>query len=247
MKFFRLSLWIFAICASLLTSCGRGVDARKYTIGIDPSWYHLDAKGREKNISLFSNELLQEISHLEHLHLSSTKRNWDNLLSGLDEEKYEAILSYMPPLLSYEKKYDFSSLYLSTGPVLVLPINAKETSLSNLSGKEIAVIKGSSAELIVEKYPEILIRTYESIPAAFNDLLKGTIDGAVVDYLNALAYTEDIYTGQIKIVSPPLNDEGLRLVTLHEKAPELIQAFNEGLSHMQKSGKYSALAKKWNL
>jgi len=240
MVLIRLPFILCLFCIALFTACGKESKHSTYTIGVDNSWYPLDVKGREKNISLFSTELLQKIATLEDLHLSLMPRNSDALLSGLEEGKYEGMLASMQPYGFLEKKYDFSELYLKTGPVIVLPAHSTlafpENALTELSGREIGVVVNSSAILVLEKVPGILIRSFDSIPQALNAILSGTVDGAAIDYLNALGYTEDIYANQLKIATTPLNDEGVRLITLHKGAPELMNAFNEGIEKLQKDG-----------
>ncbi len=235
------------VCLLVLAGCGGKSKPASVRIGIDPSWYPLEISEKQIRVSAFSNELLQEISHLEKIQLATVTRSWDNLLSGLQEKEYEAILFSMMPYNFNQKQYDFSALYLMTGPVLVLPYTVEFTSFEALSGKEIAVQRGSADEPLLAKYPEILIRTYDSISQALNDILAGTIDGAVIPILTAESYCQDLYSGQLKIATPPLNQEGLRLITLHDAAPSLVEAFDAGLKKIKENGTYAALARKWGL
>jgi polar amino acid transport system substrate-binding protein len=99
----------------------------------------------------------------------------------------------------------------------------------------------------LEKYPGILIRTYDSIPKALNAILNGTIDGAIVDILSAVAYCQDLYQGKLKIVTDPLNNEGLRMLSLHDQSQDLILHFNRGIEKLKSSGAYDKLLVKWNL
>ena len=78
-----------------------------------------------------------------------------------------------------------------------------------------------------------MIRPYDSIPQALNDVVAGAIDGAIVDVVIASSYCENIYKGQLKIVTPPLNDLGLRLLTRVHETPQLMRAFNEGLAELK--------------
>lgn len=246
---FSLQKLILLICAGLLslTACGKGSSSKLQKIAIDPSWYPLDVQGRQRQIFGFSNELLQEIAHVRHITLARVDENWNNLYFHLIEGNYEGILSSLQPHNFNQNQYDFSNLYLLTGPVLVVPSASKVAKLELMSGKEVAVIQGTSTALILEKIPGIIIRTYESIPQALNDLAAGSIEGAVIDILSAEAYCNDLYNGQLKIATKPLTNDGLRLITLHDKAPSLIRDFNEGLKELQANGKYAALMKKWSL
>lgn len=229
----------------LASSCSTGPTI-EYKIGIDPSWYPLDLTGKEKNVLAFSTELLQQISQHEKIQITQVIMSWDNLLGGLQKRQYDGMLSSMQPYLFTQNQYDCSELYLQTGPVLIVSASSSVNSLSLLNGKEVAV-QDETGINILEKYPGIIIRTYDSIPKALNDVLTGTIDGALVNAISAYAYCNDLYQGQLKVATSPLNSEGLRLVTLHGEAGDLMQAFNDGLKQMQKSGHYNELLKKWGL
>lgn len=231
----------------LFFSCTTSEKSREWKVAIDPTWYPLNLGGREKNLTGFAIDLLKEVSIEKKLKLSLVREDWSNLLRNLDKKKYEAILSSLQPYIFYENRYDFSEPFLLIGPVLIMPRDSDVTSLEELSGKEIAILEGSADALVLEKYPGIIIRTYSSIPDALNAMIATRVDGAICGRLEATAYTQDLYAGKLKIVTPPLNDRGLRLVTLHEKGNILIEAINSTVDILKKSGKYDELAKKWSL
>jgi len=244
-KLASLKKYLVFFCLCLLCACGGGKTSSGYVIGIDPSWYPLELMGKEAMVYAFSNDLLKEIARIKKISLSTINKNSDDLFTDLQKKQYDAVLSSIQPYLFYEKIYDFSDLYLATGPVLIVPSSSNLTSLDMMQGKEVAVIAGSTDELIIEKYPSILIRTYDSIPSALNDLSKGSLDGVICGILLAESYCKDLYAGILKIATPPLNNQGLRLITLHGMNEELVQFFNQGLQELKASGQYNVLLKKW--
>jgi polar amino acid transport system substrate-binding protein len=240
------SFWLAILCC-ITFSCGGGSQGTVYQIGVDPSWYPLLLDGKESNLTAFSTELLQKIGEQEDIAFSKVSVSWDVLMEGLKKGEYTGILFSMSPYNFNQQTYDFSDLFLKTGPVLVVSTAFDFTSLGKLAGKEIAVMPDSAGTVILEKYPGILIRSYDSIAQALNDVNSGELDGALIDLLIASAYCQDLYQGKLKIVTEPLNDAGLRLITLHNQAPELIEAFNDGLESLKSSKEYDKLLKKWNL
>lgn len=238
-----LLLFFFLLLAS---SCSNEKQT-SYQIALDPQWYSLDVKGREQNLVGFMTEILKEISLNKKINVELVMRNWNNLTEGLKKNQYDAILSPIYPYLFNLKKYDFSHLILATGPVLIVPANSSIHSLEELSGKTVAIQIGSEGAILLEKNPEILPRAYESIPQALNHLASGEIDGAIVNILAAQAYCKDLYQGILKIATPPLNDQGIRLLTLHENNEHLIKLFNQGLIELNETGKYQELLQKWSL
>ena len=243
-RFFLVTTLLF--CPFFLSGCGEKNNGT-YKIGVDPLWYPLDFKGQENNVMGFSTELLTEIAKKENLYLSLLNTNWDSLFQGLRSGAYEAILSSLSPYNFNLKQYDFSDLYLPLGPVLIVPSSSKANSLEKLKGKEVGVIAESSSSLILEAYPEISIRTYGSASALINELLMGRIDGVLLPILIAESFSRGSFTDSIKIVSPPLNNEGLRMLTLKGKSPKLLKHFNKGLAQLEKKGQYKKLLNEWQL
>jgi polar amino acid transport system substrate-binding protein len=238
---------LFLLLLLTLFSCGSSSSKGGRKVGVDPSWYPLELDQQEHNVTAFSTELLTKIGTLEKIPFIKVTANWDVLMEGLQKDQYEAILTSMPPYIFNEKLFDFSAVYLALGPVLVVPLQSTIHSLDTLDGKEIAVIAGSTGTLILEKSTGVLIRNYDTIPKALNDVAAGTIDGAMIDALSAVAYCRDLYQNVLKIATPPLTDEGLRLITKHGAAPDLIKAFDKGLHKLKKDGSYDQLLLKWNL
>ena len=243
LKSYLLFAAFFLLAGCEMTS----FNSTPYKIALDPSWESLNLPGREIALRAFSVELIEEIGKIEKMNISVYDKSWNDLIPGLQHKDYNGILSKMEPYIFYEKTYDFSEAYLSIGPALVMPSKATAHSLEALKGKEIAVIKGSQGALILEKHPDILQRNYESISQALNDVVAGVVNGAIIDTLNAHAYCNNLYQGQLVIALSPLNQEGLRLITLHGQAPHLIKAFDRGLATLKKNGTYMRLTQKWNL
>lgn len=232
----------------LFASCSLGnFKSPTYKVALDPTWEAVNLPERSASLRAFSIELMEEIGKIENINVIVYDQSWSDLLPGLEHKDYNGILSNQEPYVFHEKTYDFSSSYLSIGPVLVIPFQKTNTSLDQIKEQEIGVIKGSSGALILQKYPDIIQREYDSIPQALSAVATGTLDGAVIDALNAYSYCHNLYQGKLKIATPPLNQEGLRLMTLHKNSSHLIEAFNKGLTTLKKNGTYARLTQKWNL
>lgn len=237
----------FLLVVALSCGCSGKKKPVVYQIGIDRSWYPLEISGQEKNLLAFSVELLVEVAKEENLQLSVQNMNWDNILWGLREHKYNGMLSSMRPYTFYLKDYSFSSPYLMTGPVLVVPKDSKIKGIKQLKGQEVGVVRGSSAALILQKVPGIILKGYGTIAQTLDGLSKMEINAAAIEVLIAQNYVRDIYSDSFKIASAPLSDEGIRLITLHGDAPELVKRFDHGLKRMKKTGAYDKLLEKWGL
>ncbi len=236
----------FLIFLLILTCCSKSGKSGR-GVGVDPYWFPLGFGTRDNSVTAFSTELLTEIGKKEKIPFLKVSVNSSDLMEGLQKGNYEAILSSMRPYIFNQDLFDFSDVYLALGPVLVVPSRSTIHSLQDLDGKEIAVIDGSSYDQILEKSKGVIIRYYDSMPKALNDTLLGTVDGAMIDILSAGAYCRDLYEGELKIATRPLNDEGLRLIVKHQTAEDMVKGFNAGLDQMKKDGSYAKLLDKWGL
>lgn len=243
----KLSTALLILCALLFQTCGGKKSTFDFSIALDPAWHSLEISGRETALTAFTIELITAVGKVEKLTFAVYQKSYNDLIYGLQQKNYDAICSTLRPYLFFEKTYTFSELFLMTGPVLVVSKDFTKPSLSNLDGKIVGIIQGSNSALILEKYPQIIQRTYSFAPDVLEAVSTDAIDAAIVDLLTAQAFTQNLFQGRLKIGSPPLTQEGLRLISLQGASSNLIFRFNRGLKKLKENGAYAELMKKWGL
>ncbi len=229
----------------VLVACGCGSNPFHKTmrIGIDKKWYPIDFGPQTAYVNGYTEDLLLEMAKYSGMEFELVPANWDSLMDGLRTNKYDAVLTSLPPYEYHLAKYDFSKNYLDLGPVMVLRTNEPELSLDQMKGKIVGVIANDQTALILEKTPEIIIRSFPSIPALLNGVAGGEIDGALLSRIPAVNFVNDLYAGQLKIGSQPLTDAGLHLVSPKGGA----RLFNKTLASLKKKKTVEQLLQKWNL
>lgn len=238
----RLFLFLFLLAGCSCSSTSRNA----MRIGIDANWYPLDFGPQTSYVNGFTEDLLVEMARYSGMEFEKISANWDSLLEGLKEKKYDAVFTSLPPYEFNTAQYEFSTNFLSLGPVLILPTAATQTDLSQMDGHLIGIITSDPAVLILEKHPAIIIRNYPTIPDLLNAVVGGDIQGALLDRIPAVNFTSDLYATQLKIAGPPLTDKGLHLITLKgHKAP--VTAFNKTLDGLKRKKTLDSLQKKWQL
>jgi polar amino acid transport system substrate-binding protein len=245
--FARCFLIFSLIFSSLFVSGCSENGKKKYTVAVDPLWYPLDFMNQENNVLGFSTELLMTIGQNENLNIALLNTNWDTLYQGLRSGSYQGILSSLYPYNFNKSQYDFSEVYLPLGPVLILPSSTKTTTLEKMKDMDIGVLSGSASSLITEKNPNLNIHIYDKPASLVNDILSGRINGGLLPILIASSFANGSLANEIKIASKPLNEEGLRLITLKGKSSELLKSFNKELKKLEKDGGYEKLLSKWDL
>ena len=107
-------------CLLVAFACFGCSTKKSVRIGIDPTWYPLELDGKEANVFAFVDELLQEISRTSRVNFQRVSFSWDDLLLNMEQGNCEAVVSSMTPLVYNLDKYNFSPLFLETGPVLIV-------------------------------------------------------------------------------------------------------------------------------
>ncbi len=206
-------------------------------------WYPLNFGPQASYVNGYTEDVFVEMASYGGMQFDVTYTNWDNLLDGLKEDKYDAVLTSITPYEFNKAKYDFSSNFLDLGPVLIVPTQSKHTGLNEMDGALVGLIMNDPAIALVAQYPGVIIRTYSSIPALLSGLAAGEISGAVLPRIPAVNYVGDLYASSLKIVSHPMTDAGLKLVVLKGK----MGPFNRHLEALKGNKTLEKLMKKWEL
>lgn len=222
-------------CAQKKEDCGR------YSIGRDPTWYPLQIGLQATNLNAFTNSLVQEIGIIEGIPLQIHDIDWGQLVQALDNREVGGIFSSISPTVISQEKYLFSEPFFQLGPVLVVSSQSNAKSLTDLAGKIVLVNQYDESVLIAEKVPTIIIESYQSMPVALEVLASGKVDGLLMPIMEAQTLISHLYPSQLKIVTPPLNDQAIRLLTLKEDNQSLFQHFAHGLKRIRTSGQYESL------
>lgn len=244
-QFLRFFFSLFILVAIL---CGCGCNKEKsFRIGIDSTWSSLDFGLQQNYVNGFIEELLMEVARYSGMKIERVEANWDNLLDGLREKRYDAILTSLPRYNFNVAKYDFSQNILDLGPVLILPKGSKAKSLKDLSGELVAVVSGDDSALVLQKYPDILMRSYFSAPEMLDALENGDVEGALLDRLSASSFVRDLYSNKLKLVGLPLTQKGIHLTVLKGHEKHRLDSFEKSISHLEKKTRMQKLLAKWQL
>jgi ABC-type amino acid transport substrate-binding protein len=251
MRFLR-TVFLFFISLLVLQgcSCGCGSGSGRggaFRVGIDPNWYPIDFGPQQSFVNGFVEDLLLEIARYTGIEFERMTSNWDSLLDGMMKQKFDAVLTSLPPYDYNKALYDFSSNFIDLGPVLIVPVNAQHTDLAKMGGELVGLVTGDPAVLILNKHPEIVIRNYPTIPDLLNSIMNGETEAGLLNGIPATSYIKDLYSGVLKVASKPMNDSGLHLLVLKDTNRHFLRQFDKALEHLKKKKKLQALLKKWQL
>lgn len=235
---------MFRILLILLFITGCSSHKTPLRVGMDPNWTEIDARGRERYLGGFTEELLLQISGYDGAPIDLVIANPDSLYEGLARGQYDVVISALPRYRFHTDRYEMSENVLSLGPVLVVAKAKRIKSLKQMRGS-IAVIEGSRDGNLLSPYADLQMRTYPTANAIFEAIARDEVQGGLIPQLTAESYVHDLYADQLRIATAPLTDEGIHFTALKGYAP--MHRLESAVKSLRKKKKLQELRSKWNL
>ena len=147
-----------------------------------------------------------------------------------------------------EAVFDFTFPYLSLhGAIVVRTGEDQIRDLDDLSGRDVAVMKGDNAEEFLRRFGEdINISTTATFEDALRELSEGRHDAVVVQRLVALRLIRAAGITNLSVINKPL--KGFQqdfCFAVREGDKETLALLNEGLSLVMADGTFRYLNAKW--
>ena len=171
---------------------------------------------------------------------------WDGLLAGLDDGRYDVMVNGVGITPEREEKYNFSTPYAYNRTAVIVRGDYDEIqSMSDLAGKKTANTISSTYATQAESFGAT-VTAVDDLNQTIELLLAGRIDATLnaevvfYDYLNA--HPE----ANIKIAT--MSDDVERVAIPVRKGDDtasLLKAVNDALSELDASGKLTELSEKY--
>ncbi|PYB78892.1 cysteine ABC transporter substrate-binding protein [Pseudomonas sp. LB-090624] len=154
-----------------------------------------------------------------------------------------AVLGYTP---ARAEQVDFSNSYFLSEMKLAVQQSANYTSLSELDGKRISSIKGSSTQVMIRaSIPGAKVVSYDDAPSAFMALAQRKVDGFGLTEAMLRRFIAKLGdNSKIVVLEKPIGQEHWGL-GVKKGEPQLLAAVNETLSEMESSGEADQIFQKW--
>ncbi len=242
---FLLGWFAFSLCSSPHQKLAKV----HYVIGIDPTWYPLDLKSKERNMTAFAEILLKEIGRMEDIKISIRQLSTNRLFPEFEKKHVDGVISVLlPPLFANESPYIVSAPFYRLGLVLVVGAKKPVESLNEMKDRVVGLVGNARTELNINLYPDVNFSGYSEASQAIVDLSNKRIDGVIMDSLDAKSYSQGFYAGKISIVKTPLSIEGISLI-LHntEDSKKFLSLFDSKLEELRSNGEFARMLNVWQL
>lgn len=255
MKFRRLGILLVVIMtlSIVLTACSgkkavgleRVLKADKLTVvgsGGYPPFNYFDDSGE---VVGFDVDVGAEIAKRLGVELDYVTSDWDGLIEGLRNKRYDGILGSMAITDERLEVVSFSDPYYYSGAQLIVRGDSGITDPAEMEGKTIAVATGTN---FVGDAEALGAGTslYQDDNATMLELVSGRVDGVITDRLVALKAMNEISGGdELTLCGDILRLESMG-IAINKDDETLREKINEILADMREDGTLKAISEKWH-
>jgi len=178
-------------------------------------------------------------------------QDWDGMIPGLLVKKYDGIFASMAITEERKKQIDFTNKYYQTGGAFVGAAGAKiDLDSSDLGGKTIGTIPGTTQCYLEKKYPKANVKVYPKADALYLDLASGRLDAIFSDatavdfgFLKTDAGKDMGFASDI-ILDQECFGVGVG-IGVRKEDTELREQLNKAIAEVRADGTYQAIENKY--
>lgn len=248
----EFALMIRSCCAALvsLLLCASSVFAaeKELIVASDATWPPLEMLDAEKNVVGYSIDYLNAVAKEAGLSVTFKNTAWDGIFAALESRQADIIASSVTITDRRKKAMGFTEPYCEIRQAVVVPTGSAIKSLDDLKGLKVGGQIGTTG--LVETMPkskvDAVIKTYDEVGLALEDLAKGNLDAVICDSPVASFYAnkKDEYKGKLHIayITDDVEYYGF---ALRKGDQDLIDALNKGIQAVKAKGIDKAIVEKW--
>lgn len=218
-----------------------------YVIAYPNNWSQIQLYGTEQSVVGFSSDLMNEISRTVNVKVRLVTAEPSTMPALLDSGQVDAIITSIPDDPANDRYYEFTSPFFVSGTVVVVSAESPYTKLDDLKNVVIGYDYNAGIDIAKGAKSSWILKPYDSISKALDEVTGGAIDGMILNYINAGRLTRSMYRSRIRILTPSLTTQNLRLAVRHGKNHELVELFNKGVAKYVQSGQYKELLDYWGI
>ncbi len=243
-----MALMLTAGCAAqnaAVDSLARVMENEKLTVvgsgGYRPFNY-IDETG---NVIGFDVDTGAAIAQRMGVTLDYVTSDWDGLVEGLKNARYDGILGSMAITEERLKEVNFTIPYYYSGAQLIVRADSGITDPAQMAGKTIAVATGTNFVQDAEGLGAE-VSLYQDDNATMMELINGRVDGVITDRLVALEAMNAISGGDTLMFAGEILRLEEMAIAVNKNDPELLDKLNEILAEMHSDGTLSAISQTWH-
>ncbi|HEP1813373.1 TPA: transporter substrate-binding domain-containing protein [Streptococcus suis] len=191
--------------------------------------------------------LAQKIADELGVKLEVSAMSFDNVLSSVQNGKADIAIAGLSYSEDRAKVFDFSESYYQISDVLLIKKDSTNslTSIDAMSGKTLAVQKGSTQESYAqENISQANIISLTLMGEAVNELKSGKVDAILMDSPVAAGYVSQNSDLAVASVEFPTIDENSKVIALPKGSTELKTTIDKVIAEVKASGEFDTFLEK---
>ncbi|CYV00915.1 TPA: transporter substrate-binding domain-containing protein [Streptococcus suis] len=191
--------------------------------------------------------LAQKIADELGVKLEVSAMSFDNVLSSVQNGKADIAIAGLSYSEERAKVFDFSESYYQISDVLLIKKDSANslTSIDAMSGKTLAVQKGSTQEAYAqENISQANLISLTLMGEAVNELKSGKVDAILMDSPVAAGYVSQNSDLAVASVEFPTIDENSKVIALPKGSTELKTAIDKVIAEVKASGEFDTFLEK---
>ena len=247
-----LMLLMAAACIGLLAGCGGTEQApaaqneKVLKVGLDVNFPPFEYYQEKTNAYTgFDVELMEGVAkNMGYDKVEFVPNALGGLIQGLNDKKYDVIVSGFSITPERQNQVDFSEPYLSDGFRVAVPAGSNiKGGVEVLEARRVAVKNNSFALDMVNDYGKASqVITTESIEEAMNKVIDGEADCCIISKSAGNFFINNGYGDKIKFATDDLKNDNVA-AAVRKGDDKLLQTLNEGLRNFRKSQEFDLLKK----
>lgn len=217
-------------------------------VASDATWPPMETLDENKAVVGYSIDYIQAVAKEGGFEVIIKNTAWDGIFAALGSRQADIIASSVTITDKRKKAMSFSEPYCEIRQAVVVPVGVEISSLNDLKGKKVGGQIGTTG--LVETMPKskvkAIIKTYDEVGLALEDLAKGNIDAVVCDAPVAKYYAnkKEEYKGKLHIAYVTEDAEYYGFA-LRKDDKELLEKVNKGVKAVKEKGIGKEISNKW--
>ncbi len=232
-------LKILAALAAV-TLGGAAASAQTLTIATEGAYPPFNNTTADGELTGFDVDIAKALCEEMGRECEIVAQDWDGIIPGLVQEKYDAIVASMSITPERLETIDFTDPYYSNYLALVAK-DGSSMSVDDVEGKAMGAQRSTIAsEWAEDNYGRRGdIKLYDTQTAAYSDLTAGRVEVLVSDYLPVSEWLKD--NPDYSLIGDKIDIDDKIGIGIRQGEDELKQALNDALKAIRENGKYKEI------
>ena len=217
--------------------------AETYIVAGDCTWPPMETLDANKTPEGYSFDIIRAVAKAAGFEVEIRNIAWDGIFAG----NYDIIASSTTITPERQKAFDFSDPYYDVHQAVIMPTGKSIATLDDLKGKKVGGQIGTTGIFVMQKANVgAVIREYDDVGLAIQDMVAGRIDAVICDDPVAKYYMNKKAEYASKLVIPLVTDDVEYYgFTVKKGRKDLVEKINKGLKIIRDNGTEAKIKAKW--